>query len=36
LLNVDQFPVIDLVDDDRTVVLKPMLLDEQFLDEGTP
>ncbi len=33
LLNFDQFPVIDLVDDDRTVVLKRTLLDEQFLDE---
>lgn len=34
LLNFDQFPVIDLVDDDRTVVLNRALLDEQFLDEG--
>lgn len=35
LLNFDQFPVIDLVDDDRTVVLNRTLLDEQFLDEGS-
>jgi hypothetical protein len=34
LLNFDQFPVIDLIDDDRTVVLNRTLLDEQFLDEG--
>lgn len=34
LLNFDQFRVIDLADDDRTVVLNRTLLDEQFLDEG--
>ncbi|RSM79385.1 BREX-2 system phosphatase PglZ [Kibdelosporangium aridum] len=35
LLNFDQFPVIDLVDNDRTVVLNRTLLEEQFLDEGS-
>jgi hypothetical protein len=34
LLNVDQFPVVELADQDRTVVLNQKLLDEQFPDEG--
>ncbi|MFJ6676407.1 BREX-2 system phosphatase PglZ [Actinosynnema sp. NPDC091369] len=30
VLNIDQFPVVDLIDDGRTVVINEKLLDEQF------
>jgi hypothetical protein len=34
VLNIDQFPVVDLIDNGRTVVINPKLLDEQFPVEG--
>ncbi|MBP2334563.1 hypothetical protein JOF41_000741 [Saccharothrix coeruleofusca] len=34
VLNIDQFPVVDLIDNGRTVVINEKLLDEQFPKES--